>query len=762
MPGDIDLPMQKLDFREAALKLQGSRDIGAQLFCAMLRATGAEVRLVCSLQPLPFTAAAKGTTPIKPGPAFTTTYPETRIGMDGEDSGHEGASDVSTDGSKKSTPVRPRITSRIGRPAARIAQPAPIVAPKPARKHTSIHYSSTRLTLLERKKKPIRESPYPIFWVEVFSTALQKWLPVDPIVTKNIAKSSKFEPPASDLGNSLSYVLAFEEDGSARDVTKWYTRAYNAKTRRQRVESTKEGEKWWKRVMRMYKRPYALDRDMVEDAELAGKEAIEGMPKNIAEFKNHPHYALGRHLRRNEVIHPKREVGKVSAARLADGDRAVESVYRRRDVHVVKSEDAWYRLGREVKDGEEALKVVVPRRRKDPLFDEDASEAEESVAGTLMYAAFQTITYKAPPVVNGRIPRNVYGNLDIYVASMIPAGGVHIAHPDTARAARILGIDYADAVTGFEFRGRTGTAVVKGAVVAGEYYDAVVETIQGLEYAREEEEMMKRSLEALRLWKRFLMGLRIKERIEGYTIEGEQHEPTGDENDDDYKDEGDEEGGFLADGTPDRELPEPMEQAVPHFVPHPIVSTWGVPRELLAPQTHPMPKHHSPEQHESGGFTIDDTEEDQGGGFIENNGGGGFIPSTTTERDQRTSPSTAPKAKNPRSQSQGIRSSTSPPIDLPSHDLLEARLLQQLQEIERSEATTTTDNEASSIKANPSNPSSMQVAEPATIPGEKLPSNAPPPSFERSKSSEGSASSDKGSLLSHDPEDDDADPEWLT
>lgn len=46
--------MQKSDFRAAANELEGSRDVGAQMFCALLRSAGVETRLVCSLQPLPF------------------------------------------------------------------------------------------------------------------------------------------------------------------------------------------------------------------------------------------------------------------------------------------------------------------------------------------------------------------------------------------------------------------------------------------------------------------------------------------------------------------------------------------------------------------------------------------------------------------------------------------------------------------------------------------------------------------------------------
>ncbi|KAL8964502.1 MAG: hypothetical protein Q9197_006904, partial [Variospora fuerteventurae] len=37
---NLDLPMQKPDFLECAQKMQGSRDVGAQLFCALLRSCG--------------------------------------------------------------------------------------------------------------------------------------------------------------------------------------------------------------------------------------------------------------------------------------------------------------------------------------------------------------------------------------------------------------------------------------------------------------------------------------------------------------------------------------------------------------------------------------------------------------------------------------------------------------------------------------------------------------------------------------------------
>lgn len=66
------------------------------------------------------------------------------------------------------------------------------------------------------------------------------------------------------------------------------------------------------------------------------------------------------------------------------------------------------------------------------------------------------------------------------------------------------------------------------------------------EQAQAEEEM--RSLAALRMWKRFMVGLRIKERVDGYEIEGEEadSEPVEDDSgmeSQEYSDDGG--GGFF-------------------------------------------------------------------------------------------------------------------------------------------------------------------------------------------------------------------------
>ena len=243
-------------------------------------------------------------------------------------------------------------------------------------------------------------------------------------------------------------------------------------------------------------------------------------------------------------------------------------------------------------------------------MNEDNDSGEEENAGTALYGFHQTKQYFAPPVINGRIPKNIYGNLDIYVPSMVPEGGSHSIHPDTSRAARLLGVDYADAVTGFSFRGRHGTAIINGAVVAESCRDAIDEVIGAFEIERQEEEDEKRMLEALRMWKKFLLGLRIRERIQGYEIEGERNiedEAMGDGQGSADDDEG---GGFI----PDREIT-------------------GHSRTVSLSNAEKTPDKSDDDGGDGGFLRDDELDDDGGGGFLrddeldheDDGGGGGFL-----------------------------------------------------------------------------------------------------------------------------------------
>ena len=633
IPDDIDLPMQRSDFEDAATALAASRDVGAQLFCTILRGIGVEARLVCSLQVLPFS----GNTSLRQPSAPVLPMISYEHGLRSDD-----LADRDDSSDPKSMLGATGGRNRYERPCER-SRPSPIA----------------------KSRKRIIESSYPVYWIEAFDEAQQKWIAVDPLVTKTVGKPSRLEPPASDPENHLTYVVAFEDDGSARDVTQRYTKAFNAKTRKERIEVMPQGDKWWKRTMRLFRRKQHYDRDQIEYTQLAARLAQEGMPSNVQDFKDHPFYVLERHLRKHEVIHPKREVGKVGVGRVG-GEKLLEPVYRRQNVQSLKSADKWYRQGRQIKAGEQPLKRITARRpperkgREDDLADTD----DEDDLGVGLYSVNQTVEYQPAPVIDGKIPKNAYGNLDVYTPSMIPPGASHINHPETRRIAKLLGIDSADAVTGFTFKGRHGTANVNGAVIPTPCCEAVEAVIEIIESQRIEAEAVNRSQEALRGWKRFMSALRIQERVKGYQIEGEidsqegsskdpavetatdsddghasaaeDEDTSGSEfnaSDSDSSEEG--EGGFLAD---DAEETRPNQRKELSDIAEPgmaFVEQIRNTRDTLPSYTiihgPPLPLDEPTSSPQQPGYPITSDTVPVGGFIHEDDGPGGFLPEEGSE-----------------------------------------------------------------------------------------------------------------------------------
>ncbi|KAA8915644.1 hypothetical protein TRICI_002225 [Trichomonascus ciferrii] len=453
----LETKMGLAKFRNRLHGFRGSRDVGAQGFCALLRSLDIDTRLVCSLQPLDFTSTAPIDETLKKG----------------------------------ETPV-------------------------------------------------IVDTHYPVYWIEAWDEASEKWVTVDPIVTGWIeiirsSTKSKLEPPLADKANSLRYAIAFDYHGHATDVTRRYVQNFNSKTRKKRVTGISDKDSvWWDRALCRFQPTTAPSKqELTEAKDLALRESAEGFPSNIQDFKGHPLYALKRHLHQNEVLRQDAEpCGKLSIK------GKVESVYSRNDVLIVRTARAWYKLGRVLKPGSKPLKHKATKQ----ATDEDNESA--------MYSLEQTEKYIPPPVEDGVIPKNVYGNIDVYVPSMIPKGAVHLKQEYMNVAARLVEVDYADAVVGFSYVARRMTPKIQGIIVAAEYKEAVETAYQQLLEEQEEEDKQERLAKALLRWRRYLVALRIKDRlnrVHGRVDDQDQDNTTKDHNDDPiYLDDSDSslEGGF--------------------------------------------------------------------------------------------------------------------------------------------------------------------------------------------------------------------------
>ncbi|GAA5881496.1 hypothetical protein JCM3774_000136 [Rhodotorula dairenensis] len=366
----------------------------------------------------------------------------------------------------------------------------------------------------------------PTQWVEAYTRYNKEWIVVDP-VRKRMRCARLMEPPRASArgggaGNVLAYVVAYEEDGSARDVTPRYARAFVNVTLKSRVPTSSKvrkengGSDWFAGVIAPLGRGFKLNRDVEEEEELWHRQANAPMPTSIGGFKSHPNYVLEQHLHRDEALRP----GSKSLG-LFKGEFPI---FRRSDVVNVRSTENWYRTGRVVKPAEIPMKfvkqraVTIHRRREEELAKMDGGEVDEQP----LYAEEQTETYVPPPVVDGRVPKNNFGNIDLFVPSMLPAGAVHLRSKYAAKCAKELGIDFGEAIMGFEFRQRRALPVISGIVVAQEHEETLRAAVATLEQSTYERELAKQQDRVLKRWKKLIQGLRIRQRLLDQFSSGDQ------------------------------------------------------------------------------------------------------------------------------------------------------------------------------------------------------------------------------------------------
>ncbi|TQW00777.1 DNA repair rad4-like protein [Cordyceps javanica] len=387
--------------------------------------------------------------------------------------------------------------------------------------------------------------PYANYWTEVLSPVTGKFLSIEPVVRGILATNRElvesFEPRGAKADNArqiMAYVVAYSPDGTAKDVTVRYLkqRIFPGRTKGTRYPVEKipiynkhgkvhrhEHYDWFKSAMSGYrrgdkKRPIT-DVDEVEErtdlkaAKPEKKTVLEG-EETLQYYKQSKEFVLERHLKREEALRSGAKAVKKFQNK-GKGNTGEEDVYLRSDVLNVKSAETWHKQGRAPLDGEEPLKRVPYRaattNRRRELLETEAATGKKVLQG--LYSYDQTDWIIPEPIKDGIIPRNEYGNIDLFAEHMCPKGAVHVPFKGTVRVCKKLGINYAEAVVGFEFGHRMAVPVIQGVVVAEENHDMVMEQLQQDEAERLRKEDEKRRKAALAQWRKFIMGMRIVQRI---------------------------------------------------------------------------------------------------------------------------------------------------------------------------------------------------------------------------------------------------------
>ncbi|MCJ1452129.1 hypothetical protein MMC28_002471 [Mycoblastus sanguinarius] len=554
------------EFRALAKACEGSRDVGAQLFTTLIRGLGLEARQVASLQPVGFGWSKNEE--VSESKKKATKAPKSKDSDDEVVSNEGSGSDVapaknsSISKLKFSTPSKePPIKKRRSKGAKDVPidlsedssddakedvegeddESVVDVTPSTPRKRPSMNYD--------------RDMSFPTYWTEVISPITNEVYPVDPLVLSpavatNAEQLALFESRGAKADKAkqvFAYVIAYSSDGTAKDVITRYLKKHmwpgRTKGVRMPVEKVpvynKRGKikhyeeyDWVKTLMGGYNRTSNI-RTIVDDIEEAkdlkavkpDKKEPKASDDTLQGYKNSAEFVLQRHLRREEAIRPGSEPVKTFTA--GKGENAKEEpVYRRKDVEICRTGESWHKEGRAVKPGEHPMKMV-PVRAVTLTRKREVEEAERDTGEKLkqgLYAWHQTDWIIPPPIENGVIPKNAFGNMDCYVPTMVPKGAVHIPLRSTVRICKKLGIDYAEAVTGFEFGNKRAVPVITGVVVAEENENAVIDIWEKEEEERRIKEEGKREKAALATWRKWLMGLRIIERVrEEYGGDADAH-----------------------------------------------------------------------------------------------------------------------------------------------------------------------------------------------------------------------------------------------
>ncbi|OAQ90054.1 Rad4 family protein [Purpureocillium lilacinum] len=568
--------------RQCALDCQGSRDVGAQLFTALLRGLGIEARMVANLQCLGF-----GWNKLE------DADPEKEDKL---------AEEVST---AKKTPKKPKVNgsnaSKKGQQAtagkSRKTRSSDKIKSEDSDDNLKLEYMDTddeSVVEVEITPKNVRPSKkfdndleFSHYWTEVLSPVTTKYLPVDPVkgtIATNRDLVESFEPRGAKADRArqiMAYIVGFSPDGTAKDVTVRYLKRQMMPGRTKGVRMSPEKVPiynrhgkvkryemydWFKTAMSGYrrgdrKRPLTEIDDQEDTTDLKPskpekKEVKEGQ-ETLQYYKQSKEFVLERHLKREEALKPgavpaKKFMNKIKGGKVEDLD-----VFLRADVVNVKSAETWHKQGRAPLPGEQPLKRVPYRaatlNRKRVILEAEAATGEKVLQG--LYSFEQTDWIIPPPIKDGIIPKNEYGNIDLFAEHMCPKGAVHVPFRGAIRVCKRLQIDYAEAVVDFEFGHRMAVPVIQGVVIAEEYHDQVMAELEKDEAERRRKEDEKRRTASLKQWRKFIMGLRIVQRIRQeygdiddsvsvFAHKGgvPQHEPLADHHDEEMA------GGFLPEG----------------------------------------------------------------------------------------------------------------------------------------------------------------------------------------------------------------------
>lgn len=121
-----------------------------------------------------------------------------------------------------------------------------------------------------------------------------------------------------------------------------------------------------------------------------------------------------------------------------------------------------------------------------------------------------------PPVaVDGIVPRNSYGNVELFQECMLPFGTVYLKEPGLSRIASKLNIDCAPAVIGFDCvkNHRVTRPIIEGVVICEEFKDVLLDAWKEKDEINRQKKIVDRKKRIYSNWKKLIKGLLIRRNL---------------------------------------------------------------------------------------------------------------------------------------------------------------------------------------------------------------------------------------------------------
>ena len=323
-------------------------------------------------------------------------------------------------------------------------------------------------------------------WLEVRIEGA--WIPVHP---KLCSITEPYRCAQLATPGSLMYIVACEE-GRLRDVSARYCLGWGGKYMKLRPDN-----ETWENILSLYSHSQWREEEAAEEKLLMRTQLSLPLPSTLSDFKCNPLYLLERNLLKFQAIYPV-DTQPVGSYR---GDR----VFLKEHVALLHTRENWLKEGRVICRGSSACKLV--RGRIKPGTD---SKSEREIE---LFGRWQTEMYSPHPVVDGKIPKNEFGNVELFQLSMLPKGAAHVDVPGSANMSRKLGIDYALAMVGWEFHGIACHPLFRGVVVAAENEQLLLEACKEVELAKREKERETRERKVFERWRRVIRSVLIRQRV---------------------------------------------------------------------------------------------------------------------------------------------------------------------------------------------------------------------------------------------------------